>query len=260
MAKDGSESARGEGTEATADFGFRRVRATEKARLVRGVFDSVASRYDLMNDLMSGGAHRLWKAAMVDELAPRPGMRLLDVAGGTGDIAFRFLDRVEEDGRAVVVDANAEMLAIGRDRALDRGRLHNPVWVVGDAEALPLPDRSMDACTIAFGLRNVTRREAALAEMRRVLRPGGHFLCLEFSRVVVPLLAELYDLYSFRVVPALGRAVAGDADAYRYLVESIRGFPPQEELAAMMERAGFARVAWRNMSGGIVALHGGWRI
>jgi demethylmenaquinone methyltransferase / 2-methoxy-6-polyprenyl-1,4-benzoquinol methylase len=257
MATDGSESAHGE---ATADFGFRRVRAAEKARLVRGVFDSVAGRYDLMNDLMSGGAHRLWKVAMVDALAPRPGMRLVDVAGGTGDIALRSLDRVEEDGLAVVADVNAEMLAVGRDRALDRGRLDNPVWIVGDAEALPLPDRSMDACTIAFGLRNVTRRADALAEMRRVLRPGGHFLCLEFSHVVVPLLNELYDLYSFRVVPALGRMVAGDADAYRYLVESIRGFPPQEELAAMMERAGFARVGWRNMSGGIVALHGGWRI
>ena len=250
----------------SAWFGFRAVAAGEKASLVRAVFDSVADRYDLMNDLMSGGIHRLWKAAMIDRLAPRPGQRLIDVAGGTGDIAFRFLERAGGPGRgtrAVVCDLTPAMLRIGRDRAIDRGRVGTEGgidWAAGDAEALPVAGMRFDASTVAFGLRNVTRIERALAEARRVLKPGGRFLCLEFSRVALPLLARLYDLYSFRVLPALGAAVTGDGDAYRYLVESIRRFPPQDELAARIAEAGLAQVRFRNLSGGIAALHSAWRI
>lgn len=247
-------------------FGFETVPEPEKARRVRHVFENVSGRYDLMNDLMSGGVHRLWKQAMIDWLAPRPGLRLLDVAGGTGDIAFRVIARlgIDRAGRIVVCDLTPEMLRVGRDRAVDRGILPShpgsPRWVCGDAEALPLPDRSVEAYTIAFGLRNVTRIDAALAEARRVLRPGGRFLCLEFSRVAVPLLSELYDLYSFKVLPALGGWVAGDRDAYRYLVESIRHFPPQDELAGLVAEAGFGRVRYRNLTGGIAALHSAWRL
>jgi demethylmenaquinone methyltransferase/2-methoxy-6-polyprenyl-1,4-benzoquinol methylase len=253
--------------EPTTHFGFEEVPEAEKLFRVRGVFESVAGRYDLMNDLMSGGIHRLWKAAMIDWLRPRPGMRLVDVAGGTGDIALRVIERLgpERAGPVIVCDLTAEMVAIGRDRAIDRGLiaarcaggLH---WVCGDAEALPLPDRSMDAYTIAFGLRNVTHVERALAEARRVLRPGGRFLCLEFSRVAVPLLSEIYDLYSFRILPALGDVVAGDRAAYQYLAESIRRFPAQDDLAAMMTEAGFGLVRYRNLTGGIAALHSGWRL
>lgn len=246
-------------------FGSREVGEGEKPSLVRGVFRSVAGRYDLMNDLMSGGIHRLWKSAMVDWLNPRPGLTLLDTAGGTGDIAFRVLDRLEKQGhgssgRVVVCDLTAEMLAVGRNRAIDRGLVKGLSWVCGDAERLPLPDRSVTAYTIAFGLRNVTHIERALGEARRVLKPGGHFLCLEFSRVVVPLLADLYDRYSFGVLPAMGAAVAGDRDSYVYLAESIRRFPPQEELAGMLAAAGLGQVRYRNLSGGIAALHSGWRI
>ena len=252
---------------ATTHFGYEDVPVDEKTPRVRGVFESVASRYDLMNDLMSGGIHRLWKTSLIDWLNPRQGLRLLDVAGGTGDIAFRVLHRVgpARAGPAVVCDLTPEMLQIGRDRAVDRGLIGRACpsglhWVCGDAERLPLPARGFDAYTIGFGLRNVTRIEAALAEAYRVLRPGGRFLCLEFSRVVVPGLAELYDLYSFNVLPSLGAAVTGDRAAYLYLAESIRRFPAQDELAAMMERAGFARVRYRNLSGGIAALHSGWRL
>jgi len=246
-------------------FGYREVGEEEKPSLVRGVFRSVAGRYDLMNDLMSGGIHRLWKSSMVDWLNPRPGLTLLDTAGGTGDIAFRVLERLEKrghpgSGHVIVCDLTAEMLAVGRDRALDRGLVKGLSWVCGDAERLPLPDRSVSAYTIAFGLRNVTHIDRALAEARRVLKPGGHFLCLEFSRVVVPLFAELYDQYSFRVLPAMGAAVAGDRESYLYLAESIRRFPPQEELAERMSAAGFGQVRYRNLSGGIAALHSGWRI
>jgi demethylmenaquinone methyltransferase/2-methoxy-6-polyprenyl-1,4-benzoquinol methylase len=208
---------------------------------------------------MSGGLHRLWKDSLIDSLAPRPGMHLLDVAGGTGDLAFRFLDRAP-GGRATVCDINPAMLAVGRDRALDRGRVGGVDWVAGDAEALPFRARSVDAYTIAFGLRNVTRREAALAEARRVLKPGGRFLCLEFSRVVLPLLGRIYDAYSFAVVPWLGQRVTGDRAAYRYLVESIRRFPDQERLAGLLAEAGFDRVRVRNLTGGIVAIHTGWRL
>ncbi len=249
----------GEPGDTTVDFGFQAVAAQDKERLVRGVFDRVARRYDLMNDLMSGGLHRLWKDSLIDSLRPRPGMHLLDVAGGTGDLAFRFLERAP-GARVTVCDINAAMLAVGRDRACDRGLVGAIEWIAGNAEALPLPPRSVDAYTIAFGLRNVTRRDAALAEARRVLKPGGRFLCLEFSHVAVPLLGRIYDAYSFRVVPWIGQRVAGDREAYRYLVESIRRFPDQDELAGQIRAAGFDRVAYRNMSGGIVAIHMGWRL
>src|SRR5512132_4377754 len=243
--------------ERTTHFGFRTVAEAEKQPLVGAVFDSVARRYDLMNDLMSGGIHRLWKAAMLDWLNPRPDMLLLDVAGGTGDIAFRFLDR--GGGSVVVVDVNREMLSVGRDRGIDRGIVGRISWVCGDAERLPVADASAGAYTIAFGIRNVTRIERALAEARRVLKPGGRFLCLEFSRVSLPVLDRLYEVYSFRALPALGHFVARDADAYRYLAESIRRFPSQDAFAAMIRAAGLDVVRWRNLSGGIAALHSAWR-
>lgn len=258
---------RAEGSTATTYFGDQPVPEAEKAPRVRGVFESVAGRYDLMNDLMSGGIHRLWKSTLVDWLAPRPGIRLVDVAGGTGDVALKVLERVgpERAGTTVVCDLTEEMLAVGRNRAIDRGLIGTAVpaglhWVCGDAERLPLPDRAMSAYTIAFGLRNVTHIERALAEARRVLEPGGRILCLEFSRVVLPLLDRLYDLYSYAVLPTLGGLVTGDSAAYRYLVESIRRFPPQAELAGLIAEAGFAQVRYRNLSGGIAALHSGWRI
>jgi len=241
------------------DFGFKRVSEGEHPGLVGRVFDSVASRYDLMNDLMSGGLHRLWKSALIAQLRPRPGMRLADLAGGTGDVAFRFL-AAAEGATAVIADANAAMLEVARDRAIDRGILTGLEFVLADAADLPFPDGAFDAAAIAFGLRNVTRRADALAEARRILKPGGHFLCLEFSRLIVPALRPLYDAYSFRVLPALGGIVAGDAESYRYLAESIRRFPDQERLAAEMREAGFGNVTWRNLSAGIVALHSGWRI
>lgn len=246
--------------EPKAWFGFRRVEAMEKPALVRGVFERVAGRYDLMNDLMSGGVHRLWKAALIDRLAPRPGELLLDAAGGTGDIAFRFLGRAGVGARAVVCDLTPAMLHVGRDRAIDRGIVSGIEWVAGDAQALPLADRSVDAYTIAFGLRNVTDIDRALAEARRVLKPGGRFLCLEFSQIVLPILKELYDLYSFRVLPWMGRIVAGDRDAYTYLVESIRRFPAQAALVERMNAAGLGQASYRNLSGGIAALHAAWRI
>lgn len=250
----------GSETSGEADFGYRRVDAEEKPHLVRQVFDSVAGRYDLMNDLMSGGVHRLWKAELIDRLGPRPGQLLLDVAGGTGDIAERFLDRAGPTGRVVVCDFTESMLRRGRDRAIDCGLVGGIDWVCGDAERLPVVDASIDAYTIAFGLRNVTHIGAALAEARRVLKPGGRFFCLEFSRVDAPLLRPLYDLYSFTVLPGLGQLVAGDRDAYQYLVESIRRFPAQRELARMMEDAGLEQVRFRNLTGGIAALHSGWRL
>jgi demethylmenaquinone methyltransferase/2-methoxy-6-polyprenyl-1,4-benzoquinol methylase len=247
-----------------ASFGYQEVPPEDKSRLVGDVFARVARRYDLMNDLMSVGVHRLWKAAMLDWLAPRPGMRLLDVAGGTGDIAFRVLERTA--GRpgpppaVIVADVNPAMLEVGRDRALDQGRLHSLEFLCADAEALPLAARSVDAYTIAFGIRNVTQIERALAEARRVLRPGGRFLCLEFSALQLPALEPLYHAYSFAVLPWLGAQVAGDRAAYQYLVESIRRFPDQATFARLIERAGLARVRWRNLSGGIAALHSAWRL
>jgi demethylmenaquinone methyltransferase/2-methoxy-6-polyprenyl-1,4-benzoquinol methylase len=244
---------------------YRHITEEEKAPLVRGVFDSVASRYDLMNDLMSGGIHRLWKAEMITWLKPRPGQQLIDVAGGTGDVALRALPRLVPqagvvEGGAVVCDTNARMLQIGRARALDRGILHGIEWLGADAERLPFAARSFDLYTIAFGLRNVTHIEGALAEARRVLRPGGRFICLEFTPEVTPLLQPLYDLYSFHLVPLLGRIVTGDRAAYTYLVESIRGFPRQSELAEMIAGAGLEQVGYRNLTGGIAALHSAWRL
>ncbi|MGE0713832.1 MAG: class I SAM-dependent methyltransferase [Alphaproteobacteria bacterium] len=241
------------------DFGFRRVAAADKAALVRGVFDSVARRYDVMNDLMSAGIHRLWKDALVARLRPRAGEHLLDLAGGTGDVALR-IRAAAPAAEVLVVDLTPAMVAVGRDRAIDRGVVAGIHWAAGDAERLPLADRSVDAVTIAFGLRNVTRRDRALAEARRVLRPGGRYLCLEFSRMLVPGLDRLYDLYSFSVLPALGGLVAGDRESYRYLAESIRRFPDQESLAGEMTAAGLERVRWANLSGGIAALHVGWRL
>lgn len=246
--------------EKRASFGFQDVPEGDKAHLVRDVFNRVAGRYDVMNDVMSGGIHRLWKDAMIDWLAPRRHQRLLDVAGGTGDIAFRFLDQANAGARVCVADINAAMLQVGRDRAIDRGRLDGIDWCTMDAEALALPDRSVDAYTIAFGIRNVTHIEMALREAYRVLKPGGRFLCLEFSQVVVPGLDRLYELYSFTLVPRLGRLIARDEEAYRYLVESIQRFPAQAAFADMIRAAGFGQVKWRNLSGGIAALHSAWRI
>jgi len=242
----------------TTNFGFRDVNSAEKSELVRSVFDSVATQYDLMNDLMSGGVHRLWKSALINCLKPRPEMALLDVAGGTGDIATRFLAAGGKD--VTVCDINASMVTVGRDQALDRGVLAGIRWAVGDAELLPLSDASVDAYTIAFGLRNVTDISRALQEARRVLKPGGQFLCLEFSKVALPLLSNLYDRYSFSALPKLGAWVAGDAEAYQYLVESIRKFPDQDTLRKRINDAGLERVTVQNMSGGIAAIHAAWRI
>jgi len=248
----------------TSSFGYRDVPASEKAGMVREVFESVAPRYDLMNDLMSAGVHRLWKNTLVDVLNPRPGEKLLDVAGGTGDVAFRIARRQTEKGAerpdVTICDINSAMLEIGRDRAVDRGLLQGLTWATGDAEDLPFPDRSFDGYTIAFGLRNVTDIDKALSEAWRVLKPGGRFHCLEFSKVTSAPVARAYDAYSERALPFFGRLVARDAESYRYLHESIRRFPPQRELAERMRRAGFARVGWRNMTLGVVALHSGWRI
>ncbi len=240
-------------------FGYRTVHRDDKAGLVRGVFDSVASKYDLMNDVMSAGVHRLWKSAMIDWLMPRPGQHLLDVAGGTGDIAFRFLDKVNQQGNVTVLDINAAMLEVGRDRAMDQGRLKGLEWINGDAQKLPLPDKSVDAYTIAFGIRNVTDIPMALREARRVLKPGGRFLCLEFSQVTSPLIRELYDFYSFKMLPQIGGIVAGDKDSYRYLAESIRNFPSPDDFSAMITEAGLGQVKYRILSGGIAALHSAWR-
>ena len=244
-------------------FGARRVSPAEKTPLVRGVFASVATRYDLMNDLMSGGIHRLWKARLIEMIAPRAGRPLLDLAGGTGDIAFRYLDRAHRagvDASAVLCDLSEEMITVGRDRAIDRGLIRTLTFVAGNAESLPLPDRSVPLCTIAFGLRNVTHIDRALAEVRRVLMPGGRFLCLEFSQVVDPPLRRLYERYSDAVIPRLGQVVAGDRESYDYLVESIRRFPNQPALAERMRAAGLRRVRWLNLSGGIAAIHSGWRL
>ena len=245
-----------------ASFGYRDVPEVEKAGLVRDVFSSVARRYDLMNDLMSGGVHRLWKDAMVEWLNPQPGQHVLDVAGGTGDIAFRVAEMARGRGgeaHIVVCDVNAEMIAEGVRRADALGE-SDICWLCGDAECLPVPDSSMDACTIAFGIRNVTHIETALAEARRVLKPGGRFLCLEFSHAQAPGLDVLYDRYSFAVLPRLGEWVTKDAEAYRYLAESIRRFPSRTAFARMIERAGLSRVRARNLAGGIAAMHSAWRI
>ncbi len=244
-------------------FGFRDVPLEEKQSMVDGVFHSVAKRYDLMNDLMSGGLHRAWKEILVSRLRPPKsdrGFRLLDVAGGTGDISFRTLSAGGPGTRAIVADINQEMLAVGRERAAALPFANRVEFVEANAETLPFADRHFDAVTIAFGIRNVPRIPVALFEMHRVLKHGGHFLCLEFSSTDVPVLDEIYEAYSFHVIPQLGRAVTGDADSYRYLVESIRKFPDRETLSDMIRKAGFLRVNATALTGGIVALHSGWRL
>ena len=241
-------------------FGYRTVPPGDKAGLVRGVFDSVANRYDLMNDLMSLGIHRLWKRAAVELAGVRPGQRVLDLASGTGDLADRFADLVGPDGLVLMTDINAAMLTVGRDRMVDKGHVGNLACAQVDAEALPFPDNSVDLITIAFGLRNVTHKERALRAMHAALRPGGRALVLEFSKPQNRPLERLYDLYSFHVLPRMGEIVANDADSYRYLAESIRMHPDQATLKAMMESAGFERCDVHNLTGGIVAVHRGFKL
>ena len=243
--------------ENTTDFGFTRVARDAKAGMVRGVFDSVASRYDLMNDLMSGGIHRLWKRFTIELSAARPGQTVLDIAGGTGDLAARFSRLVGPEGKVSLADINAAMLEVGRDRLIDKGATGNIEVVQADAQALPFEDNSIDCITIAFGLRNVTDKDMALRSMLRVLRPGGRLLVLEFSKPTSPLLGKVYEQYSFQILPAMGRLIAQDADSYRYLAESIRKHPDQETLLDMMRDAGFAECQYHNMTGGIVAVHRG---
>ena len=251
-------------SETRASFGFKDVDPAEKPRLVKGVFDAVASRYDLMNDLMSGGVHRLWKDMTAARLNPQPGEAVIDCAGGTGDIARRLARlargaqarRGGADPRIMVIDYNAEMIAAGRARGLDTAI----AWSVGDAQALPLRDASADAYVIGFGIRNVADIAVALKEARRVLKPGGRFLCLEFSKPPASALAKAYDAYSFKAIPTIGQWVAGDRASYQYLVESIRRFPDQGRFAAMIEAAGFGRVGYTNFTGGVAALHHGWAV
>ena len=241
------------------DFGFERVAWTEKQSRVRGVFDSVAGKYDLMNDLMSGGAHRLWKEFTLSLTNLRPGQRALDVAGGTGDLSAGLAKQVGKSGQVILSDINAAMLGEGRDRLLDSGFVGNVTCVLANAEKLPFADSQFDCVTIGFGLRNVTDKAAALADMRRVLKPGGQLLVLEFSHPTVPLLKPVYDLYSFRVLPLIGKLIAQDEDSYRYLAESIRMHPDQETLLGMMREAGLEDCRYHNLSGGIVAVHRGYR-
>ncbi len=241
----------------TTHFGYRKVPVQEKTGLVHEVFESVASKYDLMNDLMSLGVHRIWKRDFVANSGVRPGHQVLDLAGGTGDIAALMSKRVGKNGRIVLSDINEAMLEIGRQRLEDRGICGNISYALANAEKLPFADGEFDAVTIAFGLRNVTDKGAALREMYRVLRPGGKVMILEFSQVQPELLKKLYDGYSFGILPVLGKLVAGDEDSYRYLAESIRQHPPQEELAEMLRKAGFDRVRYRNLTGGVVAIHSG---
>jgi len=251
-------------SETRASFGFKDVAPEDKPGLVRGVFDRVAARYDLMNDVMSAGVHRLWKDMAAARLNPQPGETIVDCAGGTGDIAQRLARlargaqarRGGADPQILVIDYNAEMIAAGRTRGLDSAI----AWSVGDAQALPLPDASADAYIISFGIRNVTAIPAALAEARRVLKPGGRFLCLEFSRPPAPALAKAYDAYSFRLIPWMGETFAGDRESYQYLVESIRRFPDQKAFARLIEQAGFSRVGYTNFTGGVAALHHGWAL
>jgi demethylmenaquinone methyltransferase/2-methoxy-6-polyprenyl-1,4-benzoquinol methylase len=244
----------------TADFGFEQVPLKDKVRRVRGVFDSVADRYDLMNDLMSGGAHRLWKHFTLSLTGLRSGGRALDIAGGTGDLAAGLARQAGRTGLVVLADINARMLEHGRDRMIDRALTSTMVYVQANAECLPFADGSFDCITIGFGLRNVTDKPAALASMRRVLKPGGQLLVLEFSTPVIPVLSRLYDAYSFNVLPWLGRVVAGDADSYRYLAESIRRHPDQETLLEMMRSAGLESCRYHNLMGGVVAVHRGYRV
>ncbi len=244
-------------------FGFRNIDEDERQTLVNQVFSSVAENYDLMNDLMSGGMHRLWKEAFINWLAPprvSNGYLHLDVAGGTGDIAMRLLDASARGAHSVICDISGEMLRVGAKRARQKGHEDRLSLVQGNGECLPFPDNSFDVYTIAFGIRNVTHIDRALREARRVLKRGGRFMCLEFSKVEVPVLDRAYDLFSFKVIPQLGQLTAGDRDSYQYLVESIRRFPAQDVFAGMIEEAGFAQVHYRNLSGGIAAMHSGWKI
>ncbi|MEM9434344.1 MAG: bifunctional demethylmenaquinone methyltransferase/2-methoxy-6-polyprenyl-1,4-benzoquinol methylase UbiE [Pseudomonadota bacterium] len=243
----------------TTHFGFNEIPEDEKAGRVHGVFTNVASKYDIMNDVMSAGIHRVWKDAMMDWLAPREGQRLLDVAGGTGDIALRFLKRARI-AQAVVLDMTEQMLVEGRKRAEVEALSDQLDWVVGDAMALPFEDNSFDVYTISFGIRNVTRIEDALSEAYRILKPGGRLMVLEFSQLPNPLMQQAYDLYSFNVIPKMGKMIANDADSYRYLVESIRRFPDQDSFASMIRASGFEQVRYRNMTFGVAALHSGWKI
>ncbi|MEI4233377.1 bifunctional demethylmenaquinone methyltransferase/2-methoxy-6-polyprenyl-1,4-benzoquinol methylase UbiE [Roseovarius sp. D22-M7] len=246
-------------SETSTHFGFDEIPESEKAGRVRGIFGSVAARYDVMNDAMSLGIHRIWKDAMMDWLAPRAGQRLLDVAGGTGDIAFRFLDRAGQ-GHATVLDITEPMLIEGRKRAEAGAMADSLDWVVGDAMALPFADNSFDAYTISFGIRNMTRPQEALDEAYRVLRPGGRLMVLEFSQIPNEMLQTVYDLYSFHIIPRLGQAIANDRDSYQYLVESIRRFPDQEAFLDMVRAAGFGNARYRNLSLGIACLHSGWKL
>lgn len=239
------------------EFGTRDVSPEEKTSLVHDVFGSVAKNYDIMNDLMSAGLHRLWKDSFVRRIRPRAGLQYLDVAGGTGDIAFRIKRKLGEAADITICDLTHDMLRVGRDRAVDKGWLNTFNWTTGNAESLPFPDNSFDVYTIAFGLRNVTHIDTALKEVTRVLKPGGRFFCLEFSHVNEPLFAKIYDLYSYNVIPKIGKVVAKDEDSYQYLVESIRKFPKQDDLAARMRESGMTNVSFSNLSGGIVAIHQG---
>jgi demethylmenaquinone methyltransferase/2-methoxy-6-polyprenyl-1,4-benzoquinol methylase len=238
-------------------FGYKNIPAAEKERRVADVFHSVASKYDLMNDLMSVGVHRLWKRFTIESSGVRKGHKVLDIAGGTGDLTMKFADIVGESGKVVLADINASMLNVGRDRLLDKGYGKNIEFVQANAECLPFPDNYFDCVSIAFGLRNVTDKDKAIASMLRVLRPGGKLLILEFSKPVLPLISKIYDLYSFSALPLMGKIIAGDSDSYQYLAESIRMHPDQETLKGMMENAGFARCKYYNMTAGIVALHSG---
>ena len=246
-------------SEKTTHFGFETVSVSEKAGRVQGVFGSVASRYDIMNDVMSGGIHRLWKDAMMDWLAPRSGQKLLDVAGGTGDIAYRFLKRAGQ-GHATVLDLTEEMLVEGRKRAEANQMIDQLDWSVGDAMALPFPENSFDVYTISFGIRNVTRPQDALNEAFRVLRPGGRLMVLEFSQIPNPAMQWAYDRYSFNLIPLMGQLIANDRDSYQYLVESIRKFPDQDMFLNMVRSAGFENAKYRNLTAGVACLHSGWKI
>jgi demethylmenaquinone methyltransferase/2-methoxy-6-polyprenyl-1,4-benzoquinol methylase len=244
----------------TTHFGYQQVPLREKARRVAGVFDSVAKRYDVMNDVMSLGIHRLWKRLAIDLCGVRPGQRVLDLAAGTGDLTRRFAELVGEGGQVVAADINAAMLNVGRDRLLDEGMTGNIRFTQANAERLPFHDNSFECATMAFGLRNVTDKQAALNSLFRVIRPGGCLLVLEFSRPVLPGLDKIYDAYSFRILPLMGRLIADDEDSYRYLAESIRMHPDQQTLKAMLEQAGFERCDYHNLSGGIVAIHRGFKL
>ena len=247
-------------SEQKTHFGYQDVDATAKAGMVGEVFDSVASKYDVMNDLMSFGVHRLWKRFTLDQSGVRPGQAVLDIAGGTGDLAGKFSKRVGKDGFVVLADINASMLFTGRDKLLDKGLIDNLDYTQANAEVLPFADESFDCITIAFGLRNVTDKDKALRSMNRVLKPGGRLLVLEFSKPVLPILSKAYDTYSFTALPMMGKLVANDAESYRYLAESIRMHPDQETLKEMMNEAGFIKTKYHNLTGGIVALHKGYKV